>query len=101
MDTGGQQLHDRATRGEVLSADERTRLEEWYARLDDEEGAARAGAVPPSSITVLQAQIEATVAQLAAVTQHIQALSAENAVVREEISSLQRLLAQKPTLQPA
>jgi hypothetical protein len=100
-DTAGQQLHDRATRGESLSAEERAQLDAWYARLDAEEGAVLAGAVPPGSITALQAQIATALAQLGTVTQHIQAVTAENAAVRQEITALRRLLAQKSTPQPA
>jgi hypothetical protein len=93
-----QQFHDRATRGEVLSPEERTRLGEWYARLDHEEWAALAVAAPPRSITALQNQIQATVAQLTALTQHIQSLIAENAAVRQEIASLQEQVAQQQLL---
>jgi hypothetical protein len=63
-DTAGQQLHDRATRGESLSAEERAQLNAWYARLDAEEGAVLAAAAPPGSLTVLQAQVAMALAQL-------------------------------------
>jgi len=33
----GKQLHNRATRGEVLSAEEQAHLEEWYATQDRAE----------------------------------------------------------------
>lgn len=41
-----QQLHARATRGEMLSADEQVQLDQWYVRQDQEEAAllARNGA---------------------------------------------------------
>ncbi|HYT94653.1 MAG TPA: hypothetical protein VEL76_38410 [Gemmataceae bacterium] len=98
--TPGQELHDRATRGESLSTEERAQLDAWYVQLDHEEGTALAGAAPPGSLTTLRTQIETALGQLATVTQHIQALTAENAAVRQEIAALQRLLAQKPILQP-
>ncbi len=91
-DTAGQQLHDRATRGEVLSAEDRAGLDEWYARLNLEEGVTLAGANPPASLAVVQAQITTALGQLATVTQRIQALTAENAATRGEIASLQQLL---------
>jgi uncharacterized coiled-coil DUF342 family protein len=100
-DTAGQRLHDRATRGEALSDDERAQLEQWYARLDQEEAAALAGARRSADITVLRAQIDACLTQLATVTQRVQALTAESAAMRQEIAALQRLLAQKLTTQPA
>src|SRR5437868_6258627 len=91
-ETAGRQLHDRARRGAPLSAEERARLEEWYVRLDQEEAAACARANLPPNCAALHAQIETAVAQIAAVTQRIQALTTENAAVREDITSLQQPL---------
>ena len=34
----GRELHDRLTRGEALSNQEQAELEQWYARLDRDEG---------------------------------------------------------------
>ena len=34
------QLHDRATRGEILSAEEQKQLENWYASQDSAESKA-------------------------------------------------------------
>jgi hypothetical protein len=97
--TAGQQLHDRATRGEALSDEERAQLQEWYAQLDREESATLNKNVRPASIAALQAQIETALAQLATVTQRIQALTSENAELGREIASLQSLLVQKLTPQ--
>jgi DNA repair exonuclease SbcCD ATPase subunit len=96
-----EQLHDRATRDETLSAEELARLREWYARLDREEMATLDKAFPPTSVAEVHTQIEAALAQLAAVTQRIQALTAENAALRREIVSLQAELSRQPTPQPA
>jgi hypothetical protein len=95
------QLHDRATRGEVLSADEQAQLDLWYARQDQEEAAALARAAPAPSVAEMQAQLDVAVAQLLTVTQRIQTLTAENEAVRREVAALQRQLTQKPTTQPA
>src|SRR5437867_1552803 len=38
-DQQAQHIHDRATRGEPISAEERSQLDQWYARMDAEEGA--------------------------------------------------------------
>ena len=35
----GERLHDRATRGEVLTAEEQAQLNEWYAERDRAEAA--------------------------------------------------------------
>jgi hypothetical protein len=96
-----EQLHDRATRGETLSTEESARLQEWYARLDREEMAALDKAFPPANLAEAHTQIETALAQLATVTQRIQALTAENAALRREIVSLQAQLAQRPIPQPA
>ena len=45
----GQRLHDRATRGESLSADEQVQLREWYALQDHAEAARLAVLVEPAS----------------------------------------------------
>src|SRR5262245_1451704 len=97
----GQQLHDKATRGEPLSAEEQAQLEQWYARHDQEESAALAGALPPQNLTALRARVDAAVAQLLIVTQRIQSLTAENENIRREVAALQRQLTQKPATQPA
>src|SRR5437868_2833424 len=100
-DTVAQRLHDRATRGEALSAAERAQLDEWYAQLDREEGLIAARAVSSASIVALQTQIEDALVQLATLTQRNQALTAENATVRREVEFLQQQLAKRSTPQPA
>ena len=95
------QLHDRATRGGALSAEEQALLDAWYARQDQEEAAALARSLPPANVAALQAHVDAAVAQLLTVTQRIQTLTAENEAVRQEIAALQRRLAQQSANQPA
>ena len=97
----GRALHDRLTRGEASSNQERAELEQWYARLDWDEGAVLARAVASPKLAELEAQVAQATAQLQSVTQRIQTLSAENAVVRQEIADLQRQLIQKSATQPA
>ncbi len=97
----GRSLHDRATRGAVLSAEEQAQLDEWYAQLDQEEAALLSGNRPAPGLASLQAQVDAAVAQLVTTTQRIQTMTAENEAVRQEIAALQRRLTQKPTAQPA
>lgn len=96
-----QQLHDKATRGIVLSASEQVQLESWYSQHDQEESGIIAGTVSPRTLVALQAQVDATVAQLLPVSQRIQELVAHNAALRREISALQHQLSQGPTVQPA
>jgi hypothetical protein len=95
------QLHDKATRGLALSAEEQAHLAQWYARQDQEEGARLSRPSPAPSVATLQVQVDASVAQLLTVTERIQTLAAENEAVRREVSALQQRLAQQPTTQPA
>jgi hypothetical protein len=97
----GQQLHDRATRGETLTAQEQELLRNWYAHHDQEEMAQLSEAPAPSRLTDLQSRVQQATAQVVVQAQHIEALTAENAQLRQEIAALQRLLAAKLTGQPA
>ena len=45
-----QELHDRATRGQLLTAAEQTHLDEWYAQQDTEENALINGTQTPQTI---------------------------------------------------
>lgn len=74
----GERLHDRATRGEVLTADEQVQLNEWSAERDRAEAGMLSQPSPPQSLDALHAQVDRVVVQLGAVTQRIQTLSAEN-----------------------
>jgi peptidoglycan hydrolase CwlO-like protein len=97
----GQQLHDRSTRGEILSADEQAQLEEWYASQDQaESGTLGLTAVEPT-LSRLQAQVDAALIQLTTVTKRIQDIAAENESLRREIATLRRQLANLPASQPA
>jgi hypothetical protein len=96
-----QHLHDKATRGEPLSAEEQARLDQWYARQDREEDDMLAKTSTPQEIATVQAQVDAAVAQLVTTTQRIQALTAENEAARREVADLKRQLAQKRATQPA
>ena len=97
----GEHLHDRATRGDTLSSDERSRLEQWYAEQDQTELAALARAPEDRGISDLQAQVAAAVDQMMTVTHRIHALMQENEALRQEIGQLQAQLIQKAKAQPA
>ena len=86
----GKQLHDRATRGETLTAEEQARLESWYAVQDSAEMKELGLAEKEETASTLKAQVDAALAQLAAVTQRIQELAAENDALRREIAALRR-----------
>lgn len=97
----GKQLHDRATRGVELTAEEQAQLNEWYAQRDRAEVAVLSRPTSAQSLDALHAQVDRVMVQLGDVTQRIQTLSAENDAVRKEIVELQRRLASKSVAQPA
>lgn len=93
------ELHDRATRGSVLSIDERAQLRQWYAEQDQAEAEILARAPAPQTAR-LRAELDDAIAQLVAVSQQLQSQSAENESLRREIAALERRLAQRTTVQP-
>ena len=89
------QLHDKATRGVSLTAEEQVCLEAWYARLDEEESRQLAAGAAPSDLAALRQQVQGTLAEIIAVSQKIQALNKENEDLRKEILALQQSLPRK------
>ncbi len=100
-DNLAKQLHDKATRGELLSAEEQAQLENWYALQDNAENKALGLMDPEKKLEALQAQVDATLAQLMTVAKRIQEIASENESLRREIATLRRQLAHLLTLQPA
>jgi len=98
------QLHDRATRGEALAAEDQRQLSEWYEIQDraEMEMLQRSWAKNTDmSVESLRSQIDSALTQIIKTTQRIKKKSAENEVLRREISTLQRQLAQRTTPQAA
>lgn len=96
-----QQLHDRATRGEVLTSEEQAELERWYADQDNAEATMLYVPLSTDENGSLQRQVHATLDQLRVVTERIQALSVENDAVRREIAELRQRLTQRPASRTA
>jgi hypothetical protein len=88
-----QKLHDRATRGEVLTPKERSQLEAWYADQDAAEMAAMNLPVGEQDPAALQAGIDSVLAEIAAVAGRIRETSAQNEILRRENADLRRRLA--------
>ncbi len=97
----GQKLHDRATRGHTLTTEEQEQLRRWYADHDQQEIAQLNAAPAPSQLAELQARVQQATAQVVVQAQRIEVLTAENAQLRQEIASLQRLLLAKVAGHPA
>ena len=96
----GKQLHDRATRGETLSAQERAALETWYTTQDRAE-MNELDLTAPETVAILQAQVDSVLEQLETAARRIQELAQENDRLRVEIATLHRRLAQQETVRAA
>ena len=91
-DSSGLELHDKATRGQKLSAEEETLLQAWYAEQDRAENTLL-NLSDDENAASLQAQVETTLAQIITITKQIEETSAENDRLRREIASLRQQLA--------
>lgn len=91
QEPAGQELHDRATRGETLTDIEKTTLQAWYDAQDAVESALLQVA-PATSPDVLRAEVDAVLVRLQKAAQSLQHLSEENATLRSENATLTRRL---------
>ena len=98
-----QQLHDRATRGQGLTAAERSELDAWYAQQDAQETALLTAHDAPDNkvVAALREQVNTSLAELHAVTAHIQTLTRENQDIRGEIDALYQRLTPTKTASAA
>jgi hypothetical protein len=95
-----QQLHDKATRGLTLSVEEQAHLAAWYAGQDQHEHTVLGSTRSSQRLATLQTHVETALAQLLTTTQRIQALTAQNETLRQEIAVLQRQLPLTATSEP-
>lgn len=96
----GKQLHDRATRGEALSIEERAQLEAWYAEKDRAEVLLQRTASSVSQ-TSLQTEIDSVLHQITSAAQRIQDIAHQNELLRGEIARFRRQLLQQASVQVA
>ena len=93
----GQDLHDRSTRGETLSAEEQLQLERWYEAQDKLESHMLALTPDEKALANLQSQIEGALTPLISLTNRIQQVASENELLRQEINSLRHQLVDAST----
>jgi hypothetical protein len=90
----GMQLHDRETTGELLTAQEKAELEDWYAQKDSaEKSILEANQVPLPNLVVLQDQVDIAIEQLTAGVQQLHQMTQENKSLRKEIAEIKQQLA--------
>ena len=91
--TLAQLLHDKFTRGGLLTEAEQALLEAWYERQDVKEAAQLAVSSPASSnVKSLCTEVHAALKRLNEATQQIQAQSDKNEVLCQENLALSRQL---------
>jgi len=98
-DASGQQLHDRATRGEILSAEEQAHLNTWYDEQDRAEMRTLEPGVPSENQAYLQAEIDRILQQIGNATRRIQEISQQNELLRQDIVQFRHQLAQRVAVQ--
>ena len=92
-DESGQRLHDRATRGEPLSSNERAQLDGWLAAKDVAEGQLLSAQSGESPLAKLRSQVNGALEQVVAVARSLQRISSENDELRREVAALRQRLA--------
>ena len=94
-DTIGQQLHDRDTRGKPLTDDERSLLDSWYAK-NEQEDLVRFSVNWNRELESLREQNRIGLEQLDKAVHLIQKMTGDNEKLDQEIQSLRLRLARKP-----
>lgn len=94
-DDVAKELHDKSSRGEMLSVEEQKQLQEWYTHQDTAESKMLGLPTSEETVMALQAQINTASAQLITVTKRIQEVASENETLRREIAILRRQLMQQ------
>jgi len=93
----GKKLHDMATRGKILSSENRKLLQAWYEEQDNAESELLTS--DTETETMLQKQIDSVLAGIGNANEEIRKTMNDNNMLREEIIKLQKQLSQKITAQ--
>ncbi len=86
-----QKLHQLSVKGESLSAEERTALQNWHETLDREEDLLLNKSKPQNSQT-LQNNLANTTKQIASISREIESLVTQNVTLRKENLALRKTL---------
>jgi hypothetical protein len=86
-----QKLHQLSVKGEVLSVEEQTALQNWYESLDREEDLLLNKPKPQNSQT-LQNNLANTTKQITKISREIELLVTQNATLRNENQALRKTL---------
>ena len=92
-------LHDKATRGMTLSAEEQIERDQWYAGQDQTERVILKAGTSSSVVHELQTQVTAALERCVTLAQRIQDLSHDNDVLRRDVAQLGKHMTR--LLQPA
>ena len=87
-----QRLHQLAVKGETLTAEEQTALQNWYEILDREEDSILNDSQPIQSSADLRERLAETTKQVAVISREIETLVTQNSNLRNENQSLRKTL---------
>lgn len=99
-DEVGLKLHDRATRGQTLTAEEQVLLQAWYDEKNREEAAQLNLSATTASVTELEEQVRKAEQQALELIRQNQAIAAQNEAIRANIALLRRKLEERTSAQP-
>jgi hypothetical protein len=88
-------LHHKLTLGEMLTAEEKALLLDWYIAHDEAEADVLDQLDDQIDLVTLQTQVDEASAQLSAVTERIRQVTDETKVIRQENIRLRQQLVDK------
>jgi hypothetical protein len=84
LEEKAQKLHDRATRGEQLLAEEQTALQNWYDELDRAEDLLINKNTDGSNLFELREQLGAKLREVSQAALEVERIARQNEVIRRE-----------------
>ncbi len=87
-----QRLHQLAVKGETLTAEEQTALQNWYETLDREEDSILNDSQPIQNSADLREYLADATKQVAGISREIESLVEQNSNLRNENQSLKKTL---------